>query len=95
MLIGSYYPADKRTAACLDETGTVPGGDWVGTGTATCADTMRCLQTSGGNLQIVTDCMLGAKPEVAKPASSALRCFMKSQNPFADCQPQIQACQAQ
>ncbi|MBA3392229.1 MAG: hypothetical protein H0T89_06275 [Deltaproteobacteria bacterium] len=94
MLIGSYYPADPRTANCLDPSGKVPGGDWVGGGSATCQATLGCLQNAGGALPAITDCMLAAKPEVAAPASAALRCFMTATNPLADCGPQIQACSA-
>ena len=94
MLIGSYYPADPRTANCLDETGKLPGGDWVGQGSATCKDTLTCVQGTAGNLQGVTDCVMAAKPEVSAEMSAALRCFMGAQNPFAECSPQIQACSA-
>lgn len=92
MLIGSYYPADPRTANCLDSSGSGLGGDWVGAGTATCQATLGCLQNAGGALPAITDCMLAAKPQVAAPASAALRCFMTAANPVADCGPQIQAC---
>ena len=94
MLIGSYYPADPRTANCLDETGALPGGDWIGQGSASCQDTMGCLQGAGGRLDVVTDCVQASKPEVSVELSAALRCFMSAQNPFADCGPQIQACSA-
>ena len=36
VLIGSYYPADPRTSTCLDESGQILGGEWIGQGTATC-----------------------------------------------------------
>lgn len=94
MLIGSYYPADPRTANCLDPAGQLPGGDWIGQGTATCQATLGCLQGAQGGLPAVTDCMLAAKPEVAHEASEALRCFMAATDPVAECGPQIQACGA-
>jgi hypothetical protein len=94
MLIGSYYPADPRTANCLDETGKLPGGDWVGQGSATCKDTLTCVQGTAGNLQGVTDCVMAAKPDVSAEMSAALRCFMGAQNPISECGPQISACSA-
>jgi hypothetical protein len=92
MLIGSYYPPDPRTANCTDETGKLPGGDWIGQGTATCAESMQCLQTSQGAISVVTDCVMASKPEVSVELSAALRCFMSATNPFAQCGPQIDAC---
>jgi hypothetical protein len=94
MLIGSYYPADPRTANCLDESGMLPGGDWIGQGAATCQQTMGCLQGAGGELAAITDCMLAAKPEVSVELSAALRCFMSAANPLTECSAQIQTCSA-
>lgn len=91
MLIASYYPADPRTAACLDPTGDLPGGDWIGNGTATCAETLGCLQ-SAGDFFAVTDCMLASAPADSHPTSELLRCLMTATNPEAECGTQIQAC---
>jgi hypothetical protein len=94
MLVGSYYPADARTAACLDPTGALPGGDWIGNGAATCAQTMTCLQ-SAADLPAITDCVLAAAPAVADPVSELLRCFLRAGDPGAECGPQIETCSAQ
>jgi hypothetical protein len=94
MLIGSYYPVDARTAACMDPTGTIPGGDWIGNGTASCAETMGCLQ-GAGDFAAITDCMLAASPAVAHPASELLRCFFVATDPGTECGAQIQACSTQ
>jgi len=91
MLIGSYYPADPRTANCLDASGNLPGGEWIGTGEATCQQTMGCIQEAQG-LQAITDCMLAASPAVAHESSELLRCFIGADDPLAQCGPQIQAC---
>ncbi|MCW5807943.1 MAG: hypothetical protein KIT31_36660 [Deltaproteobacteria bacterium] len=93
MLIGSYYPADPRTANCTDPTGQIFGGDVIGQGTATCQATMGCLQTAG-DLRAVTDCILAAKPEVAHEASELVRCSIGAADPAAQCGAQIQACAA-
>jgi hypothetical protein len=93
MLLGSYYPADERTAACMDPTGQLPGGDWIGNGTASCAQTLGCLQ-GAADFFAITDCMLAATPAVAHPASELLRCLFVATDPEAECGPQIQACVA-
>ena len=93
MLIGSYYPADARTAACLDPSGELPGGDWIGNGTATCAATLGCLQ-SAPDFAAITDCMLAAAPAVAHPTSELLRCLMVADDPAADCEAEIGTCVA-
>lgn len=95
MLIGSYYPADPRTSNCLDASGKLPGGDWVGSGTATCQQTMGCIQQAQAQgLHGITDCMLAASPAVAHESSELLRCFMTAQHPLEQCGPQLQACAA-
>ena len=93
MLIGSYYPADPRTANCLDASGSVPGGEWIGQGTASCAQTLSCIQQASG-LPGITDCMLAASPTVSRETSELASCFFGARNPVADCGPQIQACTA-
>ena len=92
MLIGSYYPADARTASCTDAAGNLPGGDWIGQGTATCAQTAGCIQGAGGDLHAITDCVLASAPAVAHPMSELLRCLFGAANPATDCQAQITAC---
>lgn len=98
MVVGSYYPADPRISNCLDEAGQLPGGDWIGSGTATCKQTMSCIQTAAG-LRGMTDCILAATPTVAHATSELVRCFYGSQlagkNPATECGPQIQTCAAQ
>ena len=92
MLIGSYYPADPRTAACLDPAGQLPGGDWVGQGTATCQATFGCLQNTGGDFNKVTGCVLDADAAVAHEVSELVRCLMVASDPATQCGPQIGAC---
>jgi hypothetical protein len=93
MLIGSYYPADPRTANCTDVTGELFGGDVVGQGTATCQATMGCLQAAQ-DFRGVTDCVLAAKPEVSHEASELVRCMSVAADPLAECGAQIEACGA-
>ncbi|HWO23767.1 MAG TPA: hypothetical protein VNO30_33730 [Kofleriaceae bacterium] len=93
MLIGSYYPADPRTANCLDEQGGFGGGEWIGQGTATCQQTLGCIQQAQG-LPAITDCMLAASPAVSRETSDLLRCFANAKDPVAQCGAQIQACAA-
>jgi hypothetical protein len=93
MLIGSYYPADPRTANCLDPSGELPGGDWVGNGTATCAATLGCIQQAQG-LPDITDCVLAADPSpaVSHATSELVRCMFGARDLAAECGAQIQAC---
>lgn len=93
MLIGSYYPADERTANCLDPSGELPGGDWIGQGTASCQATMGCVQ-GAGDLFAITDCMLAADPGVSRESSDLLRCLIATDDPGADCGDQIAVCSA-
>jgi hypothetical protein len=95
MLIGSYYPADARTANCLTPDGKLPGGDWIGNGTATCAATMGCLQTAGSDFHALTACMLAASPAVSHTSSELVRCLFASSDPATQCSAQISACSAQ
>jgi hypothetical protein len=98
MLIGSFYPADQTTANCLTPEGEL-AGEWVGNGSATCAETLACLQASAAaagaeqRLPAITDCMLASAPEVASEASALLRCVVASTNPLSDCAAQLTACQ--
>ena len=91
MLFASYYPADPRTASCLDESGGFFGGEWIGQGTATCKQTMDCLQQAQG-VPAMTDCMLAASPSVSRESSELLRCLVRTEDPQIECGPEIQAC---
>ncbi|MBZ0233046.1 MAG: hypothetical protein K8M05_12010 [Deltaproteobacteria bacterium] len=96
MLIGSYYPANPRTSNCELATGGF-GGEWVGNGTATCADTYTCMQTAtqaADVVRAVTDCIDAASPSVAAESSAVLRCLANSDDPATECQAAITACQA-
>ncbi|MCE9577166.1 MAG: hypothetical protein K8W52_28720 [Deltaproteobacteria bacterium] len=95
MLIGSYYPVDRATAACTDAQGRSVG-EWVGNGTASCAATLTCLQASSG-LEGAIDCMDAASPAVAKPSSDVLNCFINlgpNDDPAVVCQAAFAACAA-
>jgi len=100
MLIGSYYPADPATASCRDDSGTRLGGEWVGEGTATCAETMSCVlaidfaSAETDPLNSISDCMVEADPAVSRETSDFLKCLFSSPNPIVDCAQPIEACQA-
>ncbi|MFO0616786.1 MAG: hypothetical protein U0414_29600 [Polyangiaceae bacterium] len=96
MLIGSYYPTDRATANCEDDDGNL-AAEWVGEGSATCADTLGCIQSAfaaDAPLQGITTCMLAADPAVSVESSAALDCILRSADPIHDCAPQIGACAA-
>ncbi len=101
MAIGSYYPANATTSNCAI-VGEDPfetqnfGGEWVGNGNKTCAETMGCVQkafSSKAVLEDITKCMLDSAPEKATPVSEAIRCLFTTENPAAECAAQIGACQ--
>ncbi|MEZ4402318.1 MAG: hypothetical protein R3B06_19995 [Kofleriaceae bacterium] len=93
MLIGSYYPADRRTSNCLDADGGL-GGEYIGNGTATCAATLACLQGAAQvGLDAITDCMDAASPTVAVETSAVFNCFANNGDPAAACQAAFAACQ--
>lgn len=101
MLIGSYYPADLRTSNCLDENGQ-EGGEWIGAGAATCAETMGCLfgidyPSLPDPFPSMIDCLIEADPAVSRQTSDLLNCMVSmqdpAQNPATTCAPQIAACQ--
>jgi hypothetical protein len=99
MLIGSYYPADPRTANCLDDNGDFNSvaGEWIGQGTASCQQTLGCIQQAlqdGKGLPALTDCMLAASPDVSSESSALARCLFTADDAGAECGPQIQACAA-
>jgi hypothetical protein len=94
-LAGSYYPADPRTSLCLAESGRGLSAEWIGQGTATCQQTMSCLQEAlSKDLPAVTDCMLAASPSVSAESSELLGCMFRAADPLTECAPQIQACAA-
>jgi hypothetical protein len=95
MLIGSYYPADKGTANCMNANGAW-NGVWVGQGTATCAATMDCFEASFGSFDIVreiTDCVMAAHPDVSEEFSAVLTCIIENQS-TTPCATEIAACEA-
>ena len=94
-LAASYYPADPRTAFCLEESGRALSAEWIGQGTATCQQTMGCLQEAvSKDLPAITDCMLAASPTVSAESSALLRCMFRAQNPLTECGVELQACAA-
>jgi hypothetical protein len=93
MLIGSYYPADAATAACRDSDGNL-AGEWIGDGTATCAQTLACIEAGlegPGAMEAITRCMQAAAPAVAAPTSAVVNCLFAADDPRA-CAAPMDAC---
>jgi hypothetical protein len=91
VLFGAYYPADPATSNCVDPGGGI-AAEWVGSGTATCKQTLDCMSSGPGDLPALTRCMLEAEPGVAAYTSSALRCALQSSDAGHDCAAEIAAC---
>ena len=101
MLIGSFYPASPATANCAydparpEETGSI-GAEWVGFGTATCAETLDCVTNALGEDDPFTlwqACINDASPDVSAEVSAAMGCFLSEGNPAA-CQSELDTCAA-
>lgn len=80
VFVGAYYPRDEKFETC-GTTGQFSGLDtaatYIGTGTATCAATLGCLQTAAQSSDPgpFYACMVDSCPAVAKPLTSVLDCF--------------------
>lgn len=99
MLIASYYPAVTGLSQCAAEperpwlTNGL-GAEWIGTGTASCEETVDCVQ-AGGDEDFFTNlqgCVNAADPSVSREVSDAVRCLLVS---FADGADPFEACEAQ
>ena len=102
MAIGSYYPANTTTSHCAI-VGMDPfqsqniGGEWVGNGDKTCAQTMACVQKAFQSASVFEDltlCVLDSAPEKSTYVSDAIRClFTHDENPIAECETEFGVCQ--
>ena len=106
MLIGSYYPVDRATSSCSADPKRAPqtktlGAEWVGSGTATCAESAKCFQAAQTSdmkqsFENIMGCVTASDPAVSKELSDALRCIFVSSQDGKDaqtvCASQIAAC---
>jgi hypothetical protein len=78
-LLAPYYPADPLLDDCLDNSGD-PAESWIGSGAATCAETLSCMAKArpidedGGN--DFFGCVVDSCPGVSAEISEVLRCKM-------------------
>ncbi|MEQ9321822.1 MAG: hypothetical protein RIF41_21825 [Polyangiaceae bacterium] len=98
MFIGSYYPADRATSLCsADEEEPLEtqflGAEWVGNGDKSCAEAAQCGYVAP-DFETLTDCVLSAKPEVAKEVSELLVCDALRGETALDeaCKAELEAC---
>jgi hypothetical protein len=87
MLIGSYYPIVPGLSFCSsdpeDPLGTNSlGAEWIGTGSATCADTISCVQ-EGFSIEDekeffdhLQSCVIDSDAAYSKDVSAAVSCFL-------------------
>jgi hypothetical protein len=99
---GAYYPRDEKFETCgrtgsFGDQGTA--ATYIGTGTATCTDTLLCLQSA----QQATDaapfytCMVDSCPAAAKPLTEFIDCTFSApagSDVMTVCGSQISACLA-
>lgn len=78
VLLGAYFPRDPLVEDCEDEQG-YSAETWVGSGSATCAETVSCALSAkdpdddGGNE--LFGCVVNGCPGAADAISSALHCY--------------------
>jgi hypothetical protein len=97
---GAYYPRDPKFETCSTS------GSWddlsnaatyIGTGTATCAATLECIQGAMGQQtsDALFGCMVNSCPGVASPLTAAFDCISANGNDAqTKCAAQISACEA-
>ena len=106
MFIGSYYPARPEVDLCSGDpsepfTTNFMGGEWVGQGSASCAESLTCFQRALGQgqqaLAATTECILASDPAVSPELSAAIGCtftkFTLGENPLMACTDAFAACQ--
>jgi hypothetical protein len=87
MLFGPYYPRDPFTEYCADEDG-FSSETWVGSGEATCAETLSCFVNAkqfdedGGSERM--GCILNGCPGAAEAISRAVHCRRNRGNGACD-----------
>jgi hypothetical protein len=103
MFIGSYWPATPEVSNCSPDPAAVQqtqnlNAEWVGNGTASCAETLGCVQAMPQGLEFretikeLTNCVLAARPESSQTVSKGISCLLTHADPAQDCQAEIQAC---
>ncbi len=96
----AYYPAKPYISFCAsdpaaDSATRFLAANWVGGGTATCAQTLGCLQAidKSSFFHGLTGCVLAAAPAESARVSDVVRCLLTHSNdPLASCGAQISAC---
>lgn len=107
MLIASYYPAHPRTSLCSSDPDDVQrtnyfGAEWVGDGTATCAETLTCLSGAGGSMtefiNTMSTCVTESDPAVSREMSDSVSCILdslvKGKNALTECEAEFASCGA-
>jgi Copper type II ascorbate-dependent monooxygenase, C-terminal domain len=110
MFIASYYPARPDIGFC-SQNADKPfdtnffGAEWMGQGSATCADSLTCFQDAldgatdlFATLAGVTECVNASDPAVSPELSDAIGCsfgsFITGVDPLQACLPNYSACLA-
>lgn len=73
MLIGAYYPRDKKLENCLGETGFF-GGTWIGSGKADGAETLSCLDAGANKQSALYSCIVNSCPAIGEEVSTLVLC---------------------
>ncbi len=104
MLIGAFYPTVPGLSFCsadpADPMGTNSlGAEWVGNGSASCADTITCVQEGfsisdeRAFFNHLQSCVVDSDEAVSPEVSAAVSCFlMAGQDAVTACSEELQAC---
>jgi hypothetical protein len=74
VLIAPYYPRIPTLDNCVDESG-FPAETWIGSGAATCAETLQCF-ADGDSFRDRFPCVVNSCAGAATEVSGVLRCQM-------------------
>jgi hypothetical protein len=104
MLIAGYYPRVEGLGLCAADPErpwltNALGAEWIGQGSATCAETVDCVQNPDGDFFLnQQSCVNDADPAVSREVSDAVRCllisFADGADPFSSCATELDACLA-
>ena len=107
MLIGPYFPRNAALENCANDKGEI-AATWIGSGTATCADTLGCVSAAKSSGEFF-GCVVNSCPGSSSASSDVLTCYLtgghgacQASCPGADCDacvgkecgPAVGACQS-
>ncbi len=90
MMVGPYYPRNDHLEVCQTDEGDLDGAaTWIGTGTADCGATYKCLSDAQGapksdQPRRFYGCVVGSCPQAAGAVSDVLHCQISNAHGACD-----------